>query len=135
MKSFYQIPLTWSKTYCSNLMQSSVVNCDSNSVTKLRFWHVSPHIWHKVYFCTKIIVLCIKNQNHLWVGHFLTLSGHFLVNYINILHKIELQTVILMCLTCLNGIWIKSYDIKHIFLFPFFFCNFVKKVLKIYDSF
>ena len=48
----------WSSAFmvctCSNPMQSSVVNCDSNSVTKLRFWHVSPHIWHKVHFCTKI---------------------------------------------------------------------------------
>ena len=43
-----------------NTAHRTVRNCDSNSVTKLRFWHVSPHIWHKVHFCTKIIVLCIQ---------------------------------------------------------------------------
>ena len=59
------------------------------------------------------IVICIKKQTKLWVGHFVTISGHFLVNCINIFHKIELQTIILMCLTCLNLIWIKSYNIKH----------------------
>ena len=41
----------------------------------------------------------------------MNLSGHFLANYINIFHKIELQTIILICLTCLNLIWIKSYNI------------------------
>ena len=43
---------------------------------------------------------CIKKQKNRWVGHFKTLSGHFLANYINNFHKIELQTIILMCLTC-----------------------------------
>ena len=54
------------------------------------------------------IVICVKKQTKLWVGRFMTISGHFLANYINIFHKIELQTIILMCLTCLNLIWIKS---------------------------
>ena len=71
------------------------------------------------------IVWCIKKQTNLWVGHFMTLSGLFLANYIIIFHKIELQTIILMCLTCLNLIWIKSYDIKHIFFISCFlqFCK------------
>ena len=69
------------------------------------------------------IVLCVKKQKNWWVGHFTTLSGHFLANYINIFHKIELPTIILMCLTCLNLVWIKSYDI---FSFPVFY-HFVKK--------
>ena len=71
----------------------------------------------------KYIVLCVKKQKNWWVGHFTTLSGHFLANYINIFHKIELPTIILMCLTCLNLVWIKSYDI---FSFPVFY-HFVKK--------
>ena len=73
------------------------------------------------------IVLCVKKQTNLWVGHFTTLSGHFLANYINIFHKIELQTIILMCLTCLNLIWIKSYDIKHIFFHFLFFAILQRK--------
>ena len=75
-------------------------------------------------FC---IVLCVKKQTNLWVGHFTTLSGHFLAHYINIFHKIELQTIILMCLTCLNLIWIKSYDIKHIFFHFLFFAILQRK--------
>ena len=51
----------------------------------------------------------------------------FFGQYINIFHKIELQTIILMRLTCLNLIWINSYNIKHIFFsFPVLY-NFVKK--------
>ena len=73
-----------------------------------------------------------KTQTYLWVGHFTTLSGHFLANHINIFHKIELQMVILMYPTCLNLIGIKSWYIKHNFLF---FCNFVKKFLKINGHF
>ena len=80
------------------------------------------------------IVLCIKKQTNLWVGHFTTFSGHFLANYINIFHKIELQTIILMCLTCLNLIWIKSYDIKYIFFISCFLQCCKEKILKIYDS-
>ena len=40
------------------------------------------------------------------VGHFSIVSGHFFANYINIFHNIELQMVILMCLTLF--IWIKK---------------------------
>ena len=43
--------------------------------------------------------------------------GTFFANYINIFNKIGLPAIILMCLTCLNLTWIKSYDIKHNFLF------------------
>ena len=93
----------------------------------VRYLFKSPSTQHT-------IVLCIKKQKNRWVGHFTTLSGHFLANYINIFHKIELPTIILMCLTCLNLIWIKSYDIKHIFFISCFlqFCK--EKILKIYDS-
>ena len=82
------------------------------------------HKWRPIFVWPCLIVWCVKNRNYLWVGHCMTLSGHFFVNYINIFQKIELQTVMLMCLTCLNLNWIKSYEIKHNFLF---FCNFVKK--------
>ena len=43
-------------------------------------------------------------------GHFMTISGYFFVNYINIFHKTEIQMIILMCLVCKNFIWIKSYN-------------------------
>ena len=71
------------------------------------------------------IVLCVKKQTNLWGGPFTTLSSHFLANYINIFQKIGLQTFVLMCLVCLNLIWIKSYYIKHFFSFPVFlqFCK------------
>ena len=54
-----------------------------------------------------------KNTENLWHinGHFRTISGHFLANYMKIFHKKEVQTVILRCLLCLNPNWIKSYDI------------------------
>ena len=47
------------------------------------------------------------------VGHFTTISGHSIANYINIFHKTEVPTVILRCLMSLNLNWIKSYDINH----------------------
>ena len=40
----------------------------------------------------------------------------FFANYIKIFHKTEVLTVIQRCITCLNLNWIKSYDIKHIFI-------------------
>ena len=54
-----------------------------------------------------------KNTENLWQlnGHFLTIYGHFYGNYIDIIHKPEIQTVILRCLVCLNLNWIKSYGI------------------------
>ena len=70
------------------------------------------------------IVWCVKNRNYLRVGYFITLWGPFFANYINIFQKIELPMIILMCLTCLNLIWIRSFDIFFHFLF---FSNFVKK--------
>ena len=99
-----------------------------------RCMYYIPKLETTFWFTFILIVLCIKKQTNLWVGHFTTLSGHFLANYINIFHKIELQTIILMCLTCLNLIWIKSHDIKHIFFISCFlqFCK--EKILKIYYS-
>ena len=56
-----------------------------------------------------------------WVGYFKTISGHFFGNYINISHRTEVLTVILICLTYLNPYLIKNYDIKHNFChFQFF---------------
>ena len=86
----------------------------------------SPKLLHELFELFHI-VLCVKKQTNLWVGQFTTLSGHFLANCINIFHKIELQTIILMCLTCLNLIWIKSYDIRHIFFISFFFAILQRK--------
>jgi len=42
------------------------------------------------------------------VGHFTTISGHSIANYINIFHKTEVPTVILRCLMSLNINWIKA---------------------------
>ena len=36
------------------------------------------------------------------VGHFMSISGHFLANYINSIHKTEVLTVILKDQTCQN---------------------------------
>ena len=59
------------------------------------------------------------------VGYFETISCHFFGNYINISHKTEVLTVILMCSTYLNPYLIKNYNIKHNFChFQFFqFCK------------
>ena len=48
-----------------------------------------------------------------WVGHFTTISGHFIANYINTFHKTEVLIVILRCLMSLDLNWIKSYNINH----------------------
>ena len=54
-----------------------------------------------------------KKPGNLWLkdGHFITLSGHFFVNYINVFQKTEIQMVNLRCLVGLNLNWIKSYGI------------------------
>ena len=44
-----------------------------------------------------------KIYDHIWP---------FFANYMFIFHKIEIQTVILRCLTSLNLNWYKSYDTK-----------------------
>ena len=67
-----------------------------------------------------------KKQTKLRVDPFMTISGNFLANSINIFYKIELQAIILMCLTCLNLFWIKSYNIKHNYC-HFLFLQFCKK--------
>ena len=56
---------------------------------------------------------CKKKPDNLWLknGHFITLSGHFFVNYINVFQKTEIQMVNLRCLVGLNLNWIKSYGI------------------------
>ena len=45
-------------------------------------------------------------------GQFMTISGHFIANYINIFHKSVVLTVILRGLTTLNLNLIKSYDLN-----------------------
>ena len=42
----------------------------------------------------------------------MTSSGHFSANCMYIFHKIEVQTVILRCLTGLNLDWFKSYGLR-----------------------
>ena len=52
------------------------------------------------------------NEREFKNGRCRTISGHFFANCINIFHKTEVQTVILMCLMGQNLNWFKSYDIK-----------------------
>ena len=59
------------------------------------------------------IDLCMKKDTTFRAGYFTTISGHFFAKYIYILHKTEVQIIILMCLTSLNPNWVKSYDINH----------------------
>ena len=64
-------------------------------------------------------------MTHLGFGHFITISGHFFANYINIFHKTEVLMNIFWCQKYLNLNWIKDYDIEHNFsCFHFFqFCK------------
>ena len=78
-------------------------------------------IFRKMALWSRVVVVhsidyCTKKETALTVGHFTTISGLFSANYINIFHKNGVQTNILRCLTYLNLNWIKSYNIKHIFI-------------------
>ena len=55
-----------------------------------------------------IKVCSFKKETTFRNGHFTTISGHFIANYVNIFHKIGVPTVILSCLKCLNLNWIKG---------------------------
>ena len=84
------------------------------------FWNVWQ--WHDIEGVTKNLRMIN--------GCFMTTSGHFFSNYINIFHKTEVQTVIVMCLTGRNLNWFKSYDTKCQYIFPFlFFFRFCTKTL------
>ena len=52
------------------------------------------------------------NEREFINGRCRTISDHFFANCINIFHKTEVQTVILMCLMGQNLNWSKSYDTK-----------------------
>ena len=54
-----------------------------------------------------------KHSKNLWLidGHFLTIFGNFFASYIKIVHKTEVQTIILRCLVCWDHNWIKSLGI------------------------
>ena len=66
------------------------------------------------------------NQTTIWVGHFKLISCRFPTNYTK---NFQVLTNILRCQTCLNLNWIKSYDIKQLFLSPLIF-NFERKNLE-----
>ena len=65
--------------------------------------------------------LCMKKDKTFKVGYFTTISGHFWAIYIYIFHKIEVQIIILRCLTSLNSNWIRTYNINHNFFWQLFF--------------
>ena len=52
------------------------------------------------------------------------------VIHINIFHKTKVLKIILRCLTCINPNCIKSYDIKHNFVFFSIFYSFVKIIFE-----
>ena len=100
---FCQLPYYLSKNWGSD---------DHFDVLNLPKSYLEQRLLHK----TQFPVFCNfvrKNTENLWLinGHFRTISGHFLANYIKIFHKKEVQTVILRCLVCLNLNWIKSYNL------------------------
>ena len=72
------------------------------------------------------IVLSAKKVTHLGFGHFITISGHFFANYINIFHKAEVLMNIFRWQKYLNLNWIKDYNRKHNFSW-FHFFQFCKK--------
>ena len=67
----------------------------------------------------------VKKETSFWVGHFTTISGHFMANYISIFLKTEFETVILGC--CLNLNWIKKLRHKSQFFLTTVFFIFVRK--------
>ena len=69
----------------------------------------------------------IKTDTTFKKDPFRSISSHFFGDYSYIFHKNQVQKVILKCLTCLNLIWIKGYNIKHAKGNFRFFCNFEKK--------
>ena len=59
------------------------------------------------------IDFCVQKETTFRVGHFTTISGYFVGNYIYIFHKTEVMKIILRCLTCLNLNWIKRYHLNY----------------------
>ena len=82
-----------------------------------KFLRTSNMIKYKGFFATLAKLWSEMNETTLGVGHFKTVSGHFFASYINIFHKTEVLTVILVCPIYINHNWIKSYDINHNFVF------------------
>ena len=62
------------------------------------------------------------------VGYFKTISCHFFGNYINISHKTEVLTIILVCITYLNSYFIKKNLMKHNFCHLKYFSILLEKV-------
>ena len=60
-------------------------------------------------------------------AHYMSTSGLFFANHINIFHKTEVQTVILSCSTYLNFNFIKRYNRKHKNVQFWFFYSFVQQ--------
>ena len=64
----------------------------------MKTYHLPSKVWSET------------NRTMLEVGHFTTISGHFLANYINGFNKMEVLTVILKCSINKNLNWIKIYS-------------------------
>ena len=55
-----------------------------------------------------VILVFVAEKLCLINSHFTRVSGHFFSNYINVLHKTDIQT---RCVMCLNLNWIKRHNI------------------------
>ena len=102
--SLHVLGLFWvhPSTYVSIILLKTSKNCPFSDPT---------HLFTDVIFSSKV---CSEiKETTFRVGHFTTISGHSIANYINIFHKTEVPTVILRCLMSLNLNWIKSYDINY----------------------
>ena len=121
----FSVFLNW--TLCNSLMlmaiEASGLDLSSLFIVELgvackknleheNLWlsNISNYLWN----LKKWSKLCFETKStKLGVGHFTSISGHFLANFIDSFHKTEVLTVILMGPTCQNLIWIKSYNINH----------------------
>ena len=63
------------------------------------------------------------------IANFTTISGNCFVNCMSIFYKIEVQTVILVCLTGLKSNWFKGYDTKCKYFYFWFFAILYKNTL------
>ena len=70
------------------------------------------HLGVNLFNWDKCFYRLFGNEREFINGRCRTISGHFFANCINIFHKTEVQTVILMCLMSQNLNLFKRYDTK-----------------------
>ena len=121
----YKLRHPYRSEWCILLLDTIFMSVEKNIKTNIQ--NSTPNSWFDA--------LLKRHDPHikLWfemksttqrVGYFNSISGHFFGNYINISHKAEVLTVILMRLTYLNPYLIKNYNTKHNFCHIQFFSIF-----------